>query len=444
MRAFYVVCITMVLGLVADCKPKTMDPELLERIKKYVDDEDWNPTYDSLQTVNVFGDGSINLEKRIYNSMQATANFFGQMKNPLNYQSLVLKTAAFVPKNLILQAAKFIPYASQVLGLVEGFTGLFTVESDWKSEFAKKFASLMPEVQAKVKANDIGHFLETVKDYIPLINATIYNNTMLNQSNRNRRQQRKRKIEHPKHMRQRNQKFKKGKTNQDQMDFLLNEVKSLKQKTSSLQNQLDAKTGADPTTVLHVFFNDYINLFAQQTGDFRLKYPLLGAPVIIELSLMLAVFEPLAMQLNENFMSNLKLSCKLRDVLKNFVPFVVAARLEATSANFTNRIRVRNAKFNRNGYNKTSFLPCPKFPCTTLLKDIDDDLFNKLCFFDKMSKTEYVRFEDYLGDKHDCEIGYAQHVRHLVEKMFQQPIDLLAQQCKRPRGKPTGELSISV
>lgn len=39
-----------------------------------------------------------------------------------------------------------------------------------------------------------------------------------------------------------------------------------------------------------------------------------------------------------------------------------------------------------------------------------------------------------------CETGYAQYLRHLVEKMF--PVELLNQRCSQPIGEPKGNVSI--
>lgn len=254
--------------------------------------------------------------------MQETTNFFGKMKDPLNYNTMVMKSAALVPKKWIRKAAKFIPFASEVLGLIEGFAGLFTVESDWKSAFAKEFANLIPETMAKSKTQNIGNFLKTVKDCIPIINATICNNTMLNANNGNGNVNRHR-MRHPRRNRKNPQ--------QEQLNLLNKRLENLEE------------SRPEPITA-----------------------------------------EPLAMQLNKNLVSNFKLSCKLRDIIWDYLPFVVAARLEATTANFTSVSQVRNAECQPNGYNKTNILPCAKFNCETILER-NKEMIDKVCLVDGLS-----------------------------------------------------------
>lgn len=111
------------------------------------------------------------------------------------------------------------------------------------------------------------------------------------------------------------------------------------------------------------------------------------------------------------------LSCRFRDAMVDFLPFVLEARFQKVNANPSNKLKVRNEPFNRNGYNRTAYLQCGK-GC-----DGND------CLIDEFSAEKYTRSLD------NCEIGYLQYLRHSVEELF--PLDILNETCNRPLKGPT-------
>lgn len=59
--------------------------------------------------------------------------------------------------------AKVMPVPSEVIDIVTGFVQLFEEKTNWKNEFKKLFAELMPEALAKQMTGNTAVFLEVVR-----------------------------------------------------------------------------------------------------------------------------------------------------------------------------------------------------------------------------------------------------------------------------------------
>lgn len=294
MRAIYVVLIgTILSSTVVDAadSPKDFAISILgERdYENFI--SNGNPLYDDLIVMPLGHMSNKTLEEKIYDSLQQTRNFFGEMSDPLKVSGLVMKSAAFVPKDLMKKAAKFIPFASRAIDLADTFAAILNVESDWKGQFAKEFENLMPPQQVSDKSLDIRVFLETVKQDIPIMNATIYKNAILKEKlkNRNRSPQEKHQNYHRRHNQRLRQhiplnpqqrKFQKPKrqNNGQSQTKLLRKVETLEIELKIVKGN----NGALPTNIL-TFFQNYVNLINSNNSIFN-HAPLLAAPILIEFS----------------------------------------------------------------------------------------------------------------------------------------------------------------
>lgn len=152
-------------------------------------------------------------------------------------------------------------------------------------------------------------------------------------------------------------------------------------------------------------------------------YPLVGAQVLIALSLAIAAFEPIAVEQMPTETKLLTLPCQAYDLLIDYRKYAVDARLDKLSGiPPENLVDVKNAPYNPEGY--------PPMGTSDTCKH--NDKINYYCVGDQFGTT-YCNIEGY------CHIGYAQHVRHQVEKMF--PVEQLKQACQKewPEREPTGK-----
>lgn len=75
-------------------------------------------------------------------------------------------------------------------------------------------------------------------------------------------------------------------------------------------------------SILHTELDKLINFFDLKSSLFR-KYPLMGAPPLVQLGSLIAIFSPYAKALNPLEAMNPQISCKMRDVLLDFMPRAV-------------------------------------------------------------------------------------------------------------------------
>lgn len=172
-----------------------------------------------------------------------------------------------------------------------------------------------------------------------------------------------------------------------------------------------------------------ILLFAHQYSVFK-KYPLIGAPALIELALLVAIFTPIAKILVPLEVKNPQIACKTLDTLLDFRPRTVSARLDKIHSNNTLFVStlaaIRQIPYNPNGYNKSIALECQKIGENRSFSPSTNGLWDEFGYF--------IPFRNNLT----CFSDYASYVRHRVERMF--PIQLLERVCnEKKRSAPTGK-----
>lgn len=183
-------------------------------------------------------------------------------------------------------------------------------------------------------------------------------------------------------------------------------------------------------SIIHTELNRMINLFALKSSLLR-KYPLIGAPLLVQLAALVAVFSPIALSLNPFEGMNPQISCKMHDVLLDFRTRTVMARLHKLRSivwfietlrkrDKASLINVISLPYNRYGYNLTN---PPIVEC-----DLDCDLYGMdstdACVRDEFDAGIYSGQN--FGTQ-TCLEDYAAFLRHRVEKLF--PIELLSSLC---------------
>lgn len=213
----------------------------------------------------------------------------------------------------------------------------------------------------------------------------------------------------------------------------VNSMKSTMGTVTSFIETLKDSSIEDPETIsvnvlLLSTFDSLLNQFDQYNSLLK-RFALVGAPILIQLSLMVAIFEPIAKTIIPNKINQFKLSCKARDLLFDYRPFVLSNRLEKLNTNLEFMVSVKNAPYNSNGYNQTNMLFCEEGCPENREK-------NGLCLTDKFGEKKYsVNSKTELTN---CRIGYGQHIRHLLEKTF--PFEELSRICEEQAKKPSGKI----
>ncbi|XP_037037364.1 uncharacterized protein LOC119075076 [Bradysia coprophila] len=180
-----------------------------------------------------------------------------------------------------------------------------------------------------------------------------------------------------------------------------------------------------------------LNLFAAPDSYVK-KSPLLGAPLLIELAQLVTLFQPIAKALISREAKNPDLICKARNILADYRPRTINARLEKLHENSTKALvryinelspklsEVMSIAYNQYGYNKTT-------PATINCQN-------------RCNSNDCLR--DDFGDSYrvppwSCAEDYALFLRHRIEEMFN--IDLLDSLCvDKPTATGFGWLTIRI
>lgn len=285
------------------------------------------------------------------------------------------------PIKVLKLGSNFLPYLGKVIDILSTIENLFVEETKWSNMFIK----YLKEAQRLITANDVGHnedVLKSIKDDINYIAKKI----------------------------------------KDGGDLLPERLQDeIRNKAGTIRSNLDIM----------------INSYDKPYSSFR-SHPLIGAPFLIEMGLVIAAIEPILMNLLDQETES-KLSCKMRDVMFDYLPVMVASRLEKVHTKLLPMMNVRIIPYNSNGYENTENLRCLKYRinCTEFFSTskervaINDCLIDDLSTFRRLTKNE---------DVNSCDDSYARHIRTLVEKML--PIGLLNKTCGEERKKPSGNLLI--
>lgn len=212
-------------------------------------------------------------------------------------------------------------------------------------------------------------------------------------------------------------------------------LKTIQTKVNLLgDDNLDTENRKTIASIIHTDLDKMVNLFDLQLSLFK-KYPLLGGPPLIQLASVIAMFQPIAISLIRTEAINPDISCKMHDVLLDYQPCIVNARLRELHtevSSFKSRVKVISLPYNPNGYNESNpgEIDCKK-GC-----DLNRTP-NEFCLEDKFSNN---LFECSIKNGTSaCVEDYGKLIRHHVEKLF--PIALLDSLCADRKPKmPTGNV----
>lgn len=263
-----------------------------------------------------------------------------------------------------------VPYLGSFVSIIKDFAGILSSETDWKENFSKAMSKEMKEEIVKDNIDNMDTTLRLIKIYIESINDTIQTKSFT-------------------------------KLNNDTMED-------------------DART-------IYKEFLELIIGFRKENSKFK-HFPLLAAPILIEMGLLVSAFEPIQIAL----INETKLSCSFRDGIWDYIPFVVEDRLsKLENMNLIKLTELRNQQFidwnptalNDKTGTEMNYLDCNSEPCE-----------EEACLIDHYSTKIYKNITE---EKSECLSHYALHLRQLVEKQF--PLKQLEKTCDLYRGEPTGD-----
>lgn len=395
MGAFYVVLIATILGSAV-----------------VYSGEDSGILYDDLDGIGaIISQGSASTEDKISESAEVTRDVFRKMSTKKIKRNLKKANRAAKSATRLLEKTKigkkyaknakkylklagkfttrFIPFASLIWDLAETIVDIYSSEKNLDRNLMDKIIAEVLTILHKSDITKMEIFMKTVKRNIRFINDTIYCIRDIYEE------------EFP---------------NED----LSNNTEPIPQPYLDEYLRICTDEGIDDdVSFIKNQLDQYVEAFDMMNSSFR-YHALLSAPIFIELGLIVPLFEPMAREFIRGSIRNADLSCRYRNSMVDFLPFVLEARFDKVDVSYEIQSKVRNEPYNPNGYNSTPYLHC-KRGCTA-----------KYCLTDEFGAEKYER----IGYDEYCQIGYLQHLRHLVEDMF--PIDVLSATCNKPLGNPTG------
>lgn len=279
-------------------------------------------------------------------------------------------------------AAGFIPFVRQLASSVPVLRSILSYESHWKRAFTKMIANETQRDHAAVDIRQMESKMQRIHDKILLLSP----NTNLDHEKRN-----------------------------------------------------------EIASIIHTGLDNMINVFAHSESLFK-KYPMMGAPPLIELALLIATFNPLAKALIPIAAKNPQLTCKVRDVLIEYRQLTVNARLQKIrngesiqdhGESFQAALsRAKAIPYNQYGYSNSNpgISMCERGCNKPTSQTIIEQFFWGVCVVDEFGSDIYRD----IHPKRDCSEEYALLVRHRVEQMF--PAELLNSLCTdEKQSKPSGK-----
>lgn len=272
---------------------------------------------------------------------------------------------------VITKGGSKLPFVGELFSIVSTLSGFLAEETDWKNEFTKVIVDEMKKGHVNNDLENMNDVLHSIKNRLPLLNETVID-----------------------------------------------------------ENEIPIKTLPEIvgfTTDIFSRLEEMVFSFGKPHSPYK-RYPLIGAPFLIELGLLVVAFEPIAITLLKEA-SRYKLSCQTRDATFDYLAFVLDARFERTNLDLWKTKQIRKLPYNEAGYTEKDFLECgilPSGECSSYGEDA--------CLIDQLSTKQYVK----VTYSNPCEDSYGRHLRKLIENSF--PLELLDELCDRQMADPTGKI----
>lgn len=204
------------------------------------------------------------------------------------------------------------------------------------------------------------------------------------------------------------------------------------------QNQPNLEARKSNARYVHSNLETLIDFFVDSDGMFK-KHPLISAPLLINVALIIAVFTPIGNQLIPNEVNELQLACKARDVLQDYLRraiFLRADKLNSMDLYYKHMAPVLTQPYSPLGYNAKSS------PGISHCSPGCTDKANQFCLIDAFGE-EQQNLNIGNGIMFECVSEYTGLVRYRTEKMF--PVELLDKLCgnRKPHTK-TGMLRLAL
>lgn len=199
------------------------------------------------------------------------------------------------------------------------------------------------------------------------------------------------------------------------------------------ENQPNLATRKSNARYIQSNLESLIDYFAENDGIFK-QLPLLSAPLLINVALIIAVFTPIGNQLIPGEVNDLQLACKAKDVLEDYrtrVIFLRAKKINSMDLYYKYMAPVLTRPYNPLGYAAEDSSGISH--CTPGCTDND----KSVCLIDEFGEGQKLNLKNGDGISFDCITEYVGLVRHRTEKMF--PVEMLDKLCvdRKPR-TPTG------
>lgn len=276
---------------------------------------------------------------------------------------------------------KFIPFIGEMDEVLQTVTGLLEDESDWKADFSKVIAG---EALRSIADNQIFWMqsqIKTIRKNIPLLD---------------------------------------------------------KKKQPNRQNRMAN------AQYIHNSLDTMVNYLGNKIGVFR-KFPLVTAPLVISLSLLIATFLPIANATIPIETEHLQLACKTRNILKKYRSRAFIARankLNAIYDHYDVMLEVFAKPYSSRGYNEADQ---DVLHCNTGCS-LPEPKQNFHCLLDAFAtiKYNYGGVSSEASVRNRCIKEYTAVVRHRVEQMF--PVNIFNKLCgvsqreEKSKRKPTGKI----
>lgn len=212
------------------------------------------------------------------------------------------------PVKVLRLGLDLVPYLSKAFEVASVLEGLFTDEKEWSQKFSTMYRSETIRHDKEIQMVDMGDKMTHVKREIRNIRRMIGNET--------------------------------------ELDKL---------------NSTQTETVKDLIATVRPLLSDMIIKFGKHDSPFK-DDPMVGAPVLAEIALLVAAFESLAINLYPSIINIDKYSCRIFDVMRDYLTFMMVYRFDKVrNVNFKRMLEVRNAPlmtFGEHGYETSQSLHC--------------------------------------------------------------------------------------
>lgn len=357
------------------------------------------------------------IDERVANSVIASRSLFDDVKTGLQSTGITTKTTETFSKivedmksvkeafekvktlapKLVKFGVKFIPLAGAVVDIGVGLMDLFKEEdASWKDEFDKKLQENFEKSQEETDRKFFLRDIQEVKDTLDNINKKI---PWISES------------------------LVCIKSKHEDLRPTEDQERIPSQYLDEYQHLCNVSGTDNAVSIMHDDLEKIAGKFLKRDTHYR-HFPLIAAPILIQLSSLVLVFEPIALEFITGWANKYKLSCLYRDALIGLLPFALEARFAKTNVNIEIQAVVRNV--DNKLYSFRHYWDQISYYCPHNCESGDET-----CLTDDFSANVL-----YCDSLYAIGIKYIEFLRLSVEDKFN--IDMLHKACGQPMATPKG------